>query len=138
MFSYFTVLYSSEFTIWDQAYENRPSEHKKSPIFCLCFIITYSNYLYYRNKILITTAEFNGFSSTAYGNRTLHSERKLLVKIWLDVICTHMVDYCRLGHICDWIWENPASTHSYKYLEIPNSIIWSIITQERKQMLKWI
>ena len=24
---------------------------------------------------------------------------------------------------CDWIRENPASTHNYKYLEIPNSII---------------
>ena len=34
--------------------------------------------------------------------------------------------------ICDWIWENPASTHNYKYLEIPNLIIWSIITQEGK------
>ena len=20
------------------------------------------------------------------------------------------------GHICDWIWENPASAHNYKYL----------------------
>ena len=39
--------------------------------------------------------------------------------------------------ICDWIWENPASTHKYKYLEIPNLIIWSIITQEGKQMLAW-
>ena len=34
--------------------------------------------------------------------------------------------------ICDWIWENPASTHNYKYLEIPNLIIWNIITQEGK------
>ena len=25
--------------------------------------------------------------------------------------------------ICDWIWENPASTHKYKYLEIPILII---------------
>ena len=40
-----------------------------------------------------------------------------------------------LGYNCDWIWENPASMHNYKYLEIPNLIIWSIITQEEKQML---
>ena len=40
-------------------------------------------------------------------------------------------------YICDWIWENPASTHNYKYLEIPNLIIWGIITQEGKQMLAW-
>ena len=25
-----------------------------------------------------------------------------------------------MNSICDWIWENPASTHNYKYLEIPN------------------
>ena len=37
--------------------------------------------------------------------------------------------------ICDWIWENPASTHKYKYLEIPNLMIWNIITQEGKPLL---
>ena len=37
--------------------------------------------------------------------------------------------------ICDWIWENPASTHNYKYLEILNLIIWSIITQEGSRCL---
>ena len=26
----------------------------------------------------------------------------------------------------DWIWENPASTHNYKYSETPILIIWSI------------
>ena len=40
-------------------------------------------------------------------------------------------------HICDWIWENLASMHNYKYLEILILIIWSIITQEGKQMLAW-
>ena len=38
----------------------------------------------------------------------------------------------RVTKKCDWIWENPASMHKYKYLEIPNLIIWSIITQEGK------
>ena len=31
----------------------------------------------------------------------------------------------------DWIWEKPASTHDYK---LPSLIIWSIVTQEGKQM----
>ena len=30
----------------------------------------------------------------------------------------------------DWIWESPASMHSYKYLEILISLIWSIVTWE--------
>ena len=42
-----------------------------------------------------------------------------------------------IKHICDWIWDNLASTHNYKYLEISNLIIWSIITQKGKQMLAW-
>ena len=36
---------------------------------------------------------------------------------------------------CDWIWENPASTHNYKYLEIPILIIWSIATWEGNRYL---
>ena len=39
--------------------------------------------------------------------------------------------------ICDQIWDNPPSTHNYKYLEIPILIIWSIITLEGKLILKW-
>ena len=31
---------------------------------------------------------------------------------------------------CDWLWENPPVTHKYKYLEIHNSIIQSIISRE--------
>ena len=38
-------------------------------------------FVLYHNKIFITTAEFNGLSSTAYGNGILLSERKILVKI---------------------------------------------------------
>ena len=39
--------------------------------------------------------------------------------------------------ICEWIWEKPPSTHNYKYLEIPFVIIWSVVSQEGKQMLVW-
>ena len=37
--------------------------------------------------------------------------------------------------ICDWIWENSASMHSYEYLETLIEIIWSIITWEGKRCL---
>ena len=47
----------------------------------------------------MTTAEFNGLSSAAYRNGIVHSERKILAKIHLGVICAHMVDFCRPGHI---------------------------------------
>ena len=40
-----------------------------------------NNYLYYHNKILITTGEFNGLSSALYRNGILHSEREILAKI---------------------------------------------------------
>ena len=33
---------------------------------------------------------------------------------------------------CDWIWENPASTHNYKNEEIPVLIIWSIVNLRRE------
>ena len=33
---------------------------------------------------------------------------------------------------CDWIWENHLP-HNYKYLEIPNLIISSIVTQELRK-----
>ena len=49
--------------------------------------------------MFITTAEFNGLSSAACRNGILHSEQKILVKIELGVICAHMVDLCRPGHI---------------------------------------
>ena len=32
--------------------------------------------------------------------------------------------------VCDWIWENPPLMHKDKYLEIHNSIIHSVISQE--------
>ena len=53
---------------------------KKLPIFSV-FAVSYLNYLYYCNKIFITTAEFNGLSSAAYGNGIAHSEQKILAKI---------------------------------------------------------
>ena len=40
-----------------------------------------------------TTTEFNGLSSAVHRNGTLHSKLKILVKIQLSVICTHMVDF---------------------------------------------
>ena len=35
-----------------------------------------------------------------------------------------------LKQICDWLWENPPLMHKDKYLEIRNSIIQSVISQE--------
>ena len=49
--------------------------------------------------MFITTAEFNGLSYAAYGNGILHSEHKILAKTYLGVICAHMVNFCRPGHI---------------------------------------
>ena len=45
---------------------------KKSLMFSVFAVI--NNYLHYCNKIFITTAEFNGLSSTVYGNGITHSE----------------------------------------------------------------
>ena len=46
---------------------------------------------------MVTFAELNGLSSAIYRNRILHfqPELKILVKIQLDVISTHIVDSCR-------------------------------------------
>ena len=49
--------------------------------------------------MFITTAEFNWLSYAAYRNGILHSECKILAKIELGVICTHMVDFRRPHHI---------------------------------------
>ena len=57
-------------TMSDQACENKPCEHKNSDFFIL----------YWHNKIFTTTAEFNGLSSTAYGNGILRLELKILAK----------------------------------------------------------
>ena len=67
--------------ICDQACENRSSEHKKSPIFVVFALSQLNNYLYYRNKIFIATAKFNGLTSAAYRNGMLRSEQKISVKI---------------------------------------------------------
>ena len=46
-----------------------------------------------------TTAEFNELSSTSYRIRIVQSQLKVLAKIQLNVICAHMVNFCRPGHI---------------------------------------
>ena len=45
------------------------------------------------------------FNQSKYHN---YSELKILVKILLTVICTHMVDFCMPGHICSTAnnWES--------------------------------
>ena len=47
-----------------------------------------------------TTAEFNWLSSASYRNGILQLQLKILMKIQLSVICTHMVDFHRPGHKC--------------------------------------
>ena len=54
---------------------------KKLPIFSVFAVSYLNNYVYYCNKIFISTAEFNGLSSPAYGNGIAHSEQKILAKI---------------------------------------------------------
>ena len=46
-----------------------------------------------------TDAEFNGLSSVIYRNEILQSHLKILAKIQLSVICTHIVDFRRPGYI---------------------------------------
>ena len=65
---------------------------------CLLYHNLITIYVYYCNKIFITTAVFHGLSSAAYGNGIVRSERKILAKIELGVICAHMVDFRRRGH----------------------------------------
>ena len=76
--------------ICNRAYKTRLSECKKIATFCS--LLYY--YLYYYSKIFITTAEFNRLSSAAYRNRTLYQQN-----ITRSNLC-HMIDFCRLDHIC--------------------------------------
>ena len=46
-----------------------------------------------------TNAEFKGLPSAIYRSGILHLELKIFAKILLGVICTHMFDFCRPGHI---------------------------------------
>ena len=60
--------------ICDRVCENQPSEHKKLPIFHLCFI----NYLC---KMSPTGVEFNGLSSAICRNAIVQSQLEILAKI---------------------------------------------------------
>ena len=65
------------------------------------FILRYFGVLYFlpeQAQSKFTTAEFNGLSSVAYRNGILSCELKILVKIYLDIVCAHMVNFCRPGH----------------------------------------
>ena len=53
----------------------------KLPILFVFVLSLLYNHLYYHNKSFITTAEFNGLSSAAYGIGILRFERKILAKI---------------------------------------------------------
>ena len=78
---------------------------------------------YHNSYFLKTFRDWNSLPISAIEANTLNC--------FYNQLCT------LYSYNCDWIWENPASTHKYKYLEIPHLIIWSIITQEGKQMLAW-
>ena len=62
-------------------------------------LLYYNLTIYTTTTNVITTAEFNGLSFAAYQNEILYSKQKILAKIKLGVICTHMVNFCRPGHI---------------------------------------
>ena len=69
-----------------QSYVTRPAKinqvsAKNHRFFHFYSIITSITILYNHNKIFITTAEFNGLSSAAYGIGILRFERKILAKI---------------------------------------------------------
>ena len=55
------------------------------------------SYLY--TNTIKSLLEVNGLSSEIHRNRIPHSELKILAKIQLSVIFTHMVDICRPGYI---------------------------------------
>ena len=45
-----------------------------------------------------TTAEFNELSFAIYRKEILHSNLKMLAKLYISVIYTHMVDFCSPSH----------------------------------------
>ena len=45
-----------------------------------------------------TNAEFNELSFAIYRKEILHSNLKMLAKIYISVIYTHMVDFCSPSH----------------------------------------
>ena len=64
-------------------------------------------------------------SSAAYGNGILHSEQKILAKIYVSIICTHMVthmvDFCRPSHI------SCIANAMVKYAILPNTVMLTTI-----------
>ena len=82
----------TQIAIYGRACKNWPSEYVN-------FLSLLYHYLHYHHKIFITTAEFDGLSSAAYGDGILHSKWKTLVKISLGVIYVRMVDVHRPSHI---------------------------------------
>ena len=75
---------------------------------------------------------------------------KLLLVLWYCRNLMNAIDYITFlrfvklrtkqfeqSPICDWIWEKLPSMHNYKYIEMPFVIIWSVVSQEGKQMLAW-
>ena len=86
--------------ICDWACENQPYERIKIAYFFQpCSVINNIFRMYKPNKINTIDVEFNGKSSEVYRKCIRISERKKFIKIELCVICTHMVDFCRLSHI---------------------------------------
>ena len=67
--------YNVNSSIIMRAYVSGPAKidhvSTKNCRFLACLL---NNYLYYYNKIFITTAEFKGLSFAAYGNGLVHSE----------------------------------------------------------------
>ena len=85
-------------------------------------VLAYMSTIYTNTIKSVSTAEFNELSSEIYGKRIPHSEPKILAIIQLGVICTHMVDFCRPGHIYAYTQTKTftptcicTQTHTHKY-----------------------
>ena len=73
----------------NQAYEINHLSTKIAVLLSLFYHHSITIYVYYQNKIFITTAEFNGLSSVAYENEILHFEWKILENITQCNLLSH-------------------------------------------------
>ena len=126
---------------------NNTVKTRLTTMYIYCYIvsihhITLNDYIVLSLNLLCSIFTYYAFEQCSKNLPVMLNIMSMTTAIMLQFVYDFIVFILYLKYlfywiICDWIWENPASTHKYKYLEIPNSIIWSIITQEGKQMLAW-
>ena len=82
------------------------------------FVLLYHNLTIYTNRtkcLATTNVEFNGLSSPSaiYRNVILQSPLKILAKIQLSVICTHMFDFRKPGYITTLPSNDPQTVNIF-------------------------